>query len=412
MVTGLTYLDGPVLDRAASPLAGLGATVLGAGIGGLAVALALARRGARVTVLEQAEALREVGAGIQLSPNAMRVLDALGVAERLATCSPAAEAVQMCDYRHGAPVLRLDLSGMAARGGWHLVHRADLITVLADAAKKAGAQVRFGIRVSRVRTGPSGVRLDFEDGGHATAPLVVGADGVRGISRAALGPAPEPGFTGQVAWRALVPLDAPAAPRVQLFMGPGRHLVAYPLRDRRVMNLVAVQERADWAPEGWHHADDADNLRAAFADFGGPVPDLLAGVRDVHLWGLFRHEVAEAWTGGRLVLLGDAVHPTLPFLAQGACMAIEDAWVLTERLAAQENIANALAQYQALRRDRCRRIVAAANRNARVYHLATPGLRQAVHAGLRLGDRIAPGAALRRFDWLYGHDVTRKTDAA
>ncbi|MEM8959808.1 MAG: FAD-dependent monooxygenase, partial [Pseudomonadota bacterium] len=401
MVTGLTYLDGPVLDRAEAPLAGRAVTVLGAGIGGLTVALALARRGARVMVLEQAEALREIGAGLQISPNAMRVLDALGVAERVAACSPAAEAVEMSDFRHGAPILRLDLAGMAEWGGWHLVHRADLITILVDEARKAGVQIRLGVRVMQVRSGASGVRLDFEEGGHGTAPLVIGADGVRGISRTGLGPAPDPGFTGQVAWRALVPLKAPAAPRVQLLLGPGRHLVAYPLRDRRVMNLVAVQERRTWAPEGWQHADDADNLRAAFADFGGPVPDLLAQVEDVHLWGLFRHEVAEVWSGGRLVLLGDAVHPTLPFLAQGACMAIEDAWVLTDRLAAQESIPAALAQYQALRRDRCRRIVAAANRNARLYHLGVPGVRQAAHAALRLSDRIAPGAALRRFDWLY-----------
>ncbi|MCV6598569.1 MAG: FAD-dependent monooxygenase [Mangrovicoccus sp.] len=407
MVSGLNYLDGPVADRAAKPLLGRAITILGAGIGGLTAALALARRGAQVTVLEQAEALREVGAGIQVSPNAMRVLWALGLGEAIGACAPAAASVTLRDYAGGREVAHLDLAGMAELGGYRLVHRADLVAELAQAAQAAGVRLRLGVTVSAVQAGAAGVRLDFADGGYATAPLVIGADGVRGLARSAIsGRAPEPAFTGQVAWRALVPLPTPVEPRVQVMMGKGQHLVCYPLRDRRVMNLVAVQERADWAPEGWHHEDDPDNLRAAFADFGGPVPDLLARVKQVNLWGLFRHEVPDQWARGRLVLLGDAVHPTLPFLAQGACMAMEDAWVLAECLSAREDISAALTAYQSARLARCRRIVAAANSNAWAYHLRMPGFRQAAHLALRLGDSLAPGAALRRFDWLYRHDVT------
>ncbi|MEM1361571.1 MAG: FAD-dependent monooxygenase [Pseudomonadota bacterium] len=382
-------------------------TVLGAGIGGLTLALALARKGARVSVLEQADALRDVGAGIQLSPNAMQVLRALGVGQDIAEKSPEAMAVELCDYQHGKSVLRLDFSGMTDLGGYHLVHRADLIEVLAKAARDAGASLKLGVQVQGLALGAGGVRLDAGDKGHATAPLVVAADGLKSIARRALGPAPDPKFTGQTAWRALVSLAVPVKPEVRVFMGPGRHLVCYPLRDGHLMNLVAVKEQKTWRAEGWDIGEDPIALQEAFADFGGPVPDLLERVTQTHVWGLFRHPVPSVWHRGRLALMGDAVHPTLPFLAQGACMAIEDAWVLTESLSAHESPAEAFAAYQTARLRRCRRIVAAANRNAWAYHLSLPLFREAAHLALGVSDKIFPGAALRRFDWLYCHDVTQ-----
>lgn len=188
-------------------------------------------------------------------------------------------------------------------------------------------------------------------------------------------------------------------------MGPGRHLVSYPLRGGRARNLVAVEERGSWAAEGWHHRDDPARLRAAFARFGGPVPGWLAALEEVHLWGLFRHEVVQRWHGGVCVLVGDAAHPTLPFLAQGANMALEDAWVLSDALIREPTCEDAFRAYQAARDRRVRRTVAAAEGNARAYHLAGPA-RWVAHRLLGLSGRIAPGLALRRFDWLYGHDVT------
>jgi salicylate hydroxylase len=207
-----------------------------------------------------------------------------------------------------------------------------------------------------------------------------------------------------VAWRALVP-GAGEPAEAQVFMGPGRHLVAYPLRGGALVNLVAVEERAAWAAEGWHHAGEPGEMRRAFAGFGGPVPGWLAEVEACALWGLFRHPVASRWHGPGAVLLGDAAHPTLPFLAQGACMALEDAWVLAESLEREGSEAAALASYQAARRDRVVRIVNAATANARNYHLRGPA-RAVAHAGLRAIGGVAPGAMLARFDWLYGHDVT------
>ncbi|MGL5011446.1 MAG: FAD-dependent monooxygenase, partial [Paracoccaceae bacterium] len=216
-----------------------------------------------------------------------------------------------------------------------------------------------------------------------------------------------PFFTRQVAWRATIPGDGGPI-EAQVFMAPGRHLVSYPLRGDTLRNIVAVEERGDWAAEGWSHHDDPANLRVAFASFGGHVPDWLAQVQDTGLWGLFRHPIAKVMAGQGMALIGDAAHPTLPFLAQGANMALEDAWLLTAALAAHDSTDAALAAYTALRTPRITRIVDAATRNARIYHAR--GLRRvALHSAFRAAALVAPGAPLRRFDWLYGHDVTAPT---
>ena len=185
-------------------------------------------------------------------------------------------------------------------------------------------------------------------------------------------------------------------------MGPGRHLVSYPL-GAGLRNIVAVMERPDWTAEGWSHEDDPTHLRAAFARFGGPVPGWLAQVDRVGVWGLFRHQIAARWQDGQRVILGDAVHPTLPFMAQGAVMAIEDAWILAACLDRIADQPAALARYQALRAPRVTRVIEAANANARNYHLSGPA-RLIGHTGLRAISKLAPGALLGKFDWLYDYD--------
>ncbi len=381
--------------------------VVGAGIGGLAVARALQLRGAEVTVLEQAGAIREVGAGLQISPNGYRVLDALGLGERLRRVSVRAEAVQLIDYR-GAPVVRLDLSGLASRD-YYFVHRADLIDCLAEGARAAGVRVWLSRKVAQLVAGAQPV-LRLADGGEMTADLVVGADGLHSVLRGALNGPAAPFFTGQVAWRALVPDLWRRGPEARVHMGPHRHVVSYPLRGGRMLNLVAVQERAAWAEESWSQRDDPEKLRAAFADFGAEVRAMLAAVEEVHLWGLFRHPVAVRWQGEGVALLGDAAHPTLPFMAQGASLALEDGWALAAALARPGPLCARLAAYQALRRERAARVVAAASSNARNYHLASSPLRAAAHGALRLAGRLAPGALLHRFDWIYDYDVVSESD--
>jgi salicylate hydroxylase len=229
-------------------------------------------------------------------------------------------------------------------------------------------------------------------------------------ARAALLGDVTPAFTGQVAWRATIPAPPDLPCEAQVFMGPGRHLVVYPLRGGTLLNLVAVEERSAWAREGWSHEGDPDMLRRAFAGFGGPVPGWLAAVERVMIWGLFRHPVAERWHGPGLALVGDAAHPTLPFLAQGACMALEDSVALAAALDAHATSEEGFAAYQAMREARVRRIVDAATANARNYHLRGP-VRLVAHAVMRASGRAGGRAALDRFDWLYGYDpVARAGD--
>jgi salicylate hydroxylase len=381
-------------------------TVLGAGVAGLAVATALARRGAQVSVLEQAEAIREVGAGLQISPNGAAVLNALGLAEAMERAGTRAAAVELRDGPSGASVLRLDLARLKPGAEYIFLHRADLIAMLADAARASGVQIRLLQRVEAVALGEHPPRLSTTQGAEAEAPILIGADGLHSQVRAALNGRVAPFFTHQVAWRALIPGELGAAPVAQVFMGPGRHLVSYPLRGGALRNIVAVEERHRWAEESWSATDDPLALRVAFEGFAAPVPGWLEQVAEVNLWGLFRHPVAARWWGHGAAVLGDAAHPTLPFLAQGANMALEDAWVLAAALAGHDTAEAAFAAYQQARQGRVTRIVAAANANARNYHLKG-AMRQIGHLGLRLGGLLAPGLALSRFDWLYDFDVTQ-----
>ncbi|WP_298917975.1 FAD-dependent monooxygenase [uncultured Roseobacter sp.] len=377
------------------------AIVVGGGIGGLACATAMARNGVAVTLLEQAPEIAEVGAGLQISPNGLAVLRALGLEDALLRAGAVeAQAVVLADYKRGSEVARLDLRRLKDQR-YLFVHRADLISLLIRAARQANVTLQLGTQIEDVIPGDL-PEVRCIDGSSARAEVVVCADGIHSVARARVSPGEKAQFTGQVAWRALVPATG-AAPEARVTMGPGRHLVSYPIRGGAFTNIVAVQERDTWADEGWHHEDDPKNLRAAFADFGGIAAQALADVRDVRLWGLFRHPVAETWMRGNVALLGDAAHPTLPFLAQGANLALEDAWVLARCL--KEGTAQTA--YQSLRKARVSRVIEAASGNAWKYHLSEGITRRFAHLGLRLGSQLAPGAMIRQFDWIYGHDVTK-----
>ena len=380
-------------------------TVLGAGVAGLTVARALALRGADVTIFEQAEAIREVGAGLQISPNGARVLHALGLGDAFAAAGPRAEAVELLDGETETRVARLDLARHKPNEEYRFLHRARLIEFLAEGAREAGVHIRLLQQVDAVDLSGPKPRLTTHQGAELETDFLIGADGLHSKVRKALNGDATPFFTNQVAWRALVPARDDEPNIAQVFMAPGRHLVSYPLGNG-LRNIVAIEERRRWVEESWTLHDDALSVQAAFEHFGPTVQSWLDEVENPWLWGLFRHPVAQHWFGRNAAILGDAAHPTLPFLAQGAVMAIEDAWVLAQCLATHDSTSSALAGYQAARRPRTSDIVEAANQNARNYHLS--GMKRLVaHLGLRAVSHLAPAKLLGQFDWVYDHDVTK-----
>jgi salicylate hydroxylase len=246
---------------------------------------------------------------LQISPNGAAVLAALGLGAALEKAAMRTAAVQLCDGVTGRPVLRMDLVWPAAPGpGFHLIHRADLISLLREGAVAAGATITLLQRV--VSVDPAAATLTTETGDTHRADLLIGADGLHSVLHRALNGTVAPFFTHQVAWRALIPCDPGAAPVAEVHMGPGRHLVSYPLRSGTLRNIVAVEERRTWVEEGWTLRDDPFEMRLAFEGFSRRVRGWLDQVHEVGLWGLFRHPVASLWhCGGTAAILGDAAVP-------------------------------------------------------------------------------------------------------
>ncbi len=388
-------------------------TILGAGIGGLTAAVALARRGANVTVLDQTPELADVGAGIQITPNGSAVFEALGLGRRLHNISVPLEQVELRDYHSGKSILNLQMNDRrhSNNNPYLLVHRADLIDMLAASVKRHGVTLSLGKKITGVAIGFDQATLPVEDGPQRTTKILIGADGLRSLTRQSVTVARKPEFTGQVAWRTTiearhVPIYD-TVPTATIYAGPGRHLVTYPVRGGALINIVGVEARESWAAEGWNHRDDPENLRNAFSGFAPEVRRLLSLCDDVYLWGLFSHPVAESWHQSGVAILGDAAHPMLPHLAQGANMAVEDAWVLATEMDRHDDLQHAFAAYQKARKKRVARVVKASRGNTRIYQMRGGLQRAVVHGGMRLMGRFAPGRAASRFDWLYGVDVTR-----
>lgn len=391
--------------------------IAGAGIGGLSAALALARAGFGVRVIEQAQALAEVGAGLQLSPNAMKALRALGVADALEAVASRPEALDLRLGKSGARVFSIPM-GQAAidrYGAPYLhVHRADLLEALRGAAVAAGAQLRLDARVAHYVAEGAQVRAGLDTGEVLTADILVAADGARSRLRDQMLDSPRglapPRFTGSVAWRALAPASAaPDLPRSAIvWVGPGRHAVTYRVRRDTLINFVGVVEQQARAEEGWNQSGDSAELAAYFAGWAEPLPAVIAAAPQAHRWALFDRDPLPRWTDGRVVLLGDACHPMPPFQAQGAAMAIEDAIVLARVLADDRaHPETALKRYEELRKPRTSRMLASARANMGVFHRSNFVTQLATYGPMRIADAILPGFVRGRQDWIYGHDVTR-----
>lgn len=381
--------------------------VIGGGIAGLGAAIALSRKGAEVTVFEAAPAFGEVGAGLQLSANAVRVLEALGLDPLQSLVHSRPASVSLLDYKSARKVVELDLGNDEVRP-FLQVHRADLIAFLAKAAKDLGVTCKFGQRAGLSNAAEGMLTWKGED---YRFDAIIGADGVRSETRAAIGITGKPEFTGYVAWRAvldMVTLDKQfGTEKTRVFMGPNAHIVTYPLRGGTVLNLVAVERKSDWADEGWMVEGDPDQLRRRFTGWCDEVQDVLAAVEKCFYWGLFAHQPLDFWASQRSVVLGDAAHPMLPFMAQGAAMSIEDAWVLAEALDGKNEIEDGLKQFEMLRKNRASRVQATARSNANIYHLSNPLIRRVAHIGMAGMGRVMPSAITSRYDWIYDADVTK-----
>jgi salicylate hydroxylase len=383
--------------------------VAGAGIGGLTAALALARAGFRVTLLEQAETLTEVGAGIQLSPNATRVLFALGLQDRLQdlVVSPSAVAVMAAG---GARLASVPLGKAAeTRYGapYWTIHRGDLQAVLVDAVRSSpDIALRLGTQVEDFALHAHGVSAALRlRSGTAVEPGValVCADGLWSGLRARLGIRAAPRFRRRTAWRALVPAEAVEpgfrTNEVMLWLGRDAHLVHYAVRAGRLINIVAIAGDS-FAEQGWNAEGTGEEVLTRFSRWrwGEHVRAFLRVPQRWSKWALYDLEPLWPWGRGPVTLLGDAAHPMLPFLAQGAATAIEDAAVLANALAEQpDDLSEAMRHYERARRRRTARVQRAARRNGRIYHL-----RAAEALARNLFLRMAGGTMLlRRHDWLY-----------
>ena len=389
-------------------------TIVGGGIGGLGTAIACAQRGLEVTVLEQAPALTEVGAGLQISPNGWRVLDAMGVAPLLADTVFEPDAIEMRVGRSGAEVFRLPMRGYAVQrwGAPYMhIHRADLVDALAARLKQlAPGAVQTGITVQSYAEEGARVALRTDAGDTHVADVVIGADGLHSvIRRQMLGP-DAPRYTGNVAWRAVVPTealgqDAPP-PTACVWVGQGRHAVTTRLRAGTLANFVGMVEQAEPAEEGWRSTGTAAEAARDFAGWHPTITRLITAAQLLHRGARFDRDPLPRWHTGRVALLGDAAHPMLPSMAQGAVQALEDAWCLAGLLATQE-VEAALARYHALRIDRTARIQRGSAANARMFHHASPLGRWAVYGPMALGARLMPELIHRRQDWVYRHDATQ-----
>jgi salicylate hydroxylase len=381
--------------------------IVGGGIGGLCTALALARSGMSAVVLERSTFSDETGAGIQLGPNATRVFAELGVLAAIRAAAFRPDNLRLFDGLWGNNLASVPLGRVAEEryGAPYLtLHRADLHASLLAACRADGAiELENGFEVTEAETLAEPVIARGADGTEIEGCDLVAADGLWSRLRDRIVPDADLRFSGATAWRALLPRsEVPApfdVPDVGLWLGPRAHLVHYPVRGGKDLNVVAVVEGGS-AKQGWSRRAEPDVLLPSFERWATPAKALLAMVKTWRCWSLFRLRPLPRWTDGRMALLGDAAHPVLPYLAQGAALAIEDADALAASLkACGGDPASAFPRYQSLRMDRAARVQAQAAHFGRIYHLSGP----AAFARNFLLGRRRPESLLHSFDWLYGH---------
>ncbi|MGE4373189.1 MAG: FAD-dependent monooxygenase [Xanthobacter sp.] len=403
--TGLKAMPDLISFPAPARLAARSAVIVGGGIGGLACAIALRQAGLTVQVVERAHKLREVGAGLQLTPNATRILRDMGLLARLEEVAVSPRALDVRSGRNGATLARADYASAAARfdAPFMVVHRADLQKLLADAAEAEGCAIALDSELASLEPSARNVRAVVRQGQDLIthgADILIGADGVRSTVRSHLyagrkGPPAGPVFARRVAYRTTINAPDDYPPEVRLYLGPNAHLVAYPVKGGETLNIVAIVKETH--PVGrWNAPGNSGDVHRAFSNWAPEVRKLLESAPHFLCWGLYDIAPLPQWSFGRMTLLGDAAHAMLPFLAQGAAQSIEDAAALARALQQNSDAEAALHAYEVARRTRTARIQTGARRNGVIYHLSGPP-RLARDLVIR---RTGQGL-LDRYDWIY-----------
>jgi len=385
--------------------------IVGAGIGGLSAALALLRVGHDVEVYEQASQLAELGAGVQISANGARVLFALGLEDALRAvwCEPAGKEIRLWNTGETWKLFDLGAESVARYGApYFMIHRADLHTTLLNAVRAMRPDaIRLNARCTGFADDGAGVTLELADGAHVAGDALIAADGVHSRIRNILVGDDKPQFTGCMAWRGLVPAEKlPPHMRRNVgvnWVGPGGHVINYFLRRGEIFNFVGIVER-DWRVESWTEKGTREECAADFKGWNDDIHAMIRNIDQPYKWALLGREPLTRFAYGRAALLGDAAHPTLPMLGQGANMAIEDGFVLARCFDAHDDAAEALAAYDAARVERAAKLVRGANEMTKRFH--NPALADATGARAYVEREWQEERVKARYDWIYFYDAT------
>jgi salicylate hydroxylase len=386
--------------------------IAGAGVGGLTAGLALLERGFDVDIYEQAPEIMEVGAGFQISANGTRVLYELGLGPEIESIRWEPEGKEIYVWNTGETKKLFDLGAESVeRYGYPYwtFHRADLQSVLADAVRrKKPDAIHLGSRCTGFDQDGARVTLRLENGGSAEGDALVGADGVHSAIRQGLFGADRPESTGCMAWRGVIPAEnlppGLIKPVGANWVGPGRHVVHYFLRRGELLNFVGIVERDDWQIESWSAKGTHEECLADFEGWHETVHVMIRNIATPFKWALMGRDPMENWSVGRVSLLGDACHSTLPFLAQGAVMAIEDGMVLARCFDAYDDVETALSRYQDARIERTTKIVLGSAENTARFH--NKDLADPAKAGQYVDEEWLPERVRERYDWLFVYDAT------
>ena len=388
----------------------LSIAIIGGGIGGLAAALSLLHAGLDVHVYEQARAIGEIGAGIQISPNAARILNRFGLAEAMANVGVKPLWRHQRRWDDGRTLSRGPLGDAAEQrfgAPYYNFHRADLIGILSRAVP--AERLHLGHRLDGLTDDGARVEARFDNGARVACDVLIGADGIHSAVRAAILGPQAPTFTGCIAYRGLVPAERVQSLglpiEAQNWMGPGKHVVHYFVASQRLVNIVCVIEQDTWAGESWTTKGEVADVLAAYAGWHPQISGLIGAMDETYKWGLFDRPPLEHWSVGRVALLGDSCHAMLPFMAQGAVQSIEDGATLAACLTgvSRQGVAEALGRYQTLRFPRASKLQAMSRANKTNFHRPDGPEQQARDA------RMAADAtdwAFASLAWLYDHDAT------